>query len=105
MEKKEKQKPINLTDALVKSLPTKDVDYWVSDITPGLKLRVWPKSGEKVWYFRYRPKDKGPQRIQLGSFRLLSVRGQDIEPRKHNRIYLITLIRGNTKHRTWTCRP
>ena len=74
MEKKEKQKPINLTDILVKSLPTKDSDYWVSDITPGLKLRVWPR-GEKVWYFRYRPKDKGPQRIQLGSFRLLSVRG------------------------------
>ena len=75
MEKKVKQKPIDLTDALVKSLPTKDSDYWVSDITPGLKLRVWPKSGEKVWYFRYRPKDKGPQRIRLGSFRLLSVRG------------------------------
>ena len=71
MEKKEKQKPINLTDALVKSLPTKDSDYWVSDITPGLKLRVWPR-GEKVWYFRYRPKGKGPQRIQLDSFRLLS---------------------------------
>ena len=74
MEKKEKQKPINLTDALVKSLPTKDGDYWVSDITPGLKLRVWP-SGERAWYFRYRPQGKGPQKIQLGSFRLLSVRG------------------------------
>ena len=71
MEKKEKQKPINLTDALVKSLPTKDGDYWVSDITPGLKLRVWP-SGERAWYFRYRPQGKGPQKIQLGSFRLVS---------------------------------
>ena len=29
--------PINLTDALVKSLPPKHKDYFVSDKTPGLK--------------------------------------------------------------------
>jgi len=39
-----------------------------------LKIRIW-SSGERVWYFRYRPKGKQPQKIQLGSFRLLSVRG------------------------------
>ncbi len=40
MEKKEKNKPVNLTDALVRDLKDRDKDYWVSYITPGLKLRV-----------------------------------------------------------------
>ena len=66
--------PINLTDALVRSLPTKDSDYFVSDKTPGLKIRVWP-SGTRVWYFVYRPKGKDPQKIKLDSFKILSVRG------------------------------
>ena len=35
MEQKEKNKPINLTDALVKDLKIRDKDYWVSDTTPG----------------------------------------------------------------------
>ena len=32
--KKEKAKPINLTDALVRGLPTKEKDYFISDTTP-----------------------------------------------------------------------
>ena len=66
--------PINLTDALVKSLPPKHNDYFVSDKTPGLRLKV-SKSGEKVWYFVYRPKGRNPQKLKLGSFKKLSVRG------------------------------
>ena len=33
---------------MVKSLSPKHKDYFVSDKTPGLRLRVW-KSGDKVW--------------------------------------------------------
>ena len=74
MEQKEKNKPINLTDALVKDLKIRDKDYWVSDTTPGLKLRIRP-GGSKVWYFRYRPKGKEPQKVKLDNFKILSVRG------------------------------
>jgi len=74
MQKKEKIKPTYLTDAVVRDLKARDKDYWVSDITPGLKLRVWP-GGSRVWYFRYRPKGKEPQKIKLDNFRILSVRG------------------------------
>ena len=41
MQKKEKIKPTYLTDAVVRDLKARDKDYWVSDITRGLKLRVW----------------------------------------------------------------
>ena len=29
----------------------------------------------KVWYFRYRPKGKEPQKFVFGNFKILSVRG------------------------------
>ena len=74
MQKKERQRPIQLTDAVVKSLSKRDNDYFISDTTPGLRIRVWP-SGEKVWYFIYRPRGKDPQKIKLDSFKILSVRG------------------------------
>ena len=74
MEQKEKNKPINLTDALVRDLKPRDKDYFISDKTPGLRLRVWT-SGEKVWYFVYRPKGKNPQKLKLDNFKKLSVRG------------------------------
>ena len=83
MEKKEINKPINLTDALVRDLKARDKDYWVSDITPGLKLRVWP-GGSRVWYFRYRPKGKEPQKIKLDNFKVLSVRGARTRCKKVN---------------------
>ena len=41
MQKKEKKEPIKLTDALVISLGPKDGE-WISDTTPGLKLRIRP---------------------------------------------------------------
>ena len=74
MQKKEKIKPTYLTDAVVRGLSKRDIDYFISDTTPGLRIRVWP-SGEKVWYFAYRPKGKYPQKIKLDNFRILSVRG------------------------------
>ena len=81
--KKEKAKPINLTDALVRGLPTKEKDYFISDTTPGLRLRVWP-GGEKVWYFIYRPKGKNPQKLKLDNFKKLSVRGARTRCKKVN---------------------
>ena len=81
--KKEKAKPINLTDALVRGLPTKEKDYFISDTTPGLRLRVWP-GGEKVWYFIYRPKGKNPQTLKLDNFKKLSVRGARTRCKKVN---------------------
>jgi len=83
MEKKEKNKPINLTDALVRDLKSRDKDYFVSDKTPGLRLRVWT-SGEKVWYFVYRPKGKNPQKLKLDNFKKLSVRGARTRCKKVN---------------------
>ena len=83
MEKKEINKTINLTDALVRDLKARDKDYWVSDITPGLKLSVWP-GGSRVWYFRYRPKGKEPQKIKLDNFKVLSVRGARTRCKKVN---------------------
>ena len=112
MEQKEKNKPINLTDALVKDLKIRDKDYWVSDTTPGLKLRIRP-GGSKVWYFRYRPKGKEPQKVKLDNFKVLSVRGarhrvkktqsdlfNNIDPivRKLMLIYLITLIQSSLEN-------
>ncbi len=70
MQKKEK---INLTDAIVRKLRPEDGE-WRSDITPGLLIRI-RSMDSKVWYFRYRPKGKEPQKFVFGNFKILSVRG------------------------------
>ncbi len=73
-----KQERINLTEALVKTFKGKEKDYYVSDTTPGLKLRVYPthpKTGltQKTYYFVYRPKGKNPTKIKLDSIDKLSI--------------------------------
>ena len=75
--------PINLTDALVRDLKARNKDYFISDKTPGLRLRVWT-SGEKVWYFVYRPKGKNAQKLKLDNFKKLSVRGARTRCKKVN---------------------
>lgn len=95
--KKEKAKPINLTDALVRGLPTKEKDYFISDTTPGLRLRVWP-GGEKVWYFIYRPKGKNPQKLKLDNFKNYRLEVRELDVRKLMQIYLTTLIRLSLKN-------